>query len=74
MCLVLFHGRRHQVRNHGRRTLDIDVHRPYLYQLHHHHCSLDKFSCVPHVDANNPLPESLIYRLARFRPLFCPSA
>jgi hypothetical protein len=32
---------RHQVRTHGHRTLDIDVHRPCLYQLHHHRCSLD---------------------------------
>jgi hypothetical protein len=47
MYLVHFPGRRFQVRNRDHRTLNIAVHRPYLCQLHHHHCSLDKFSLCP---------------------------
>jgi hypothetical protein len=47
MCLVRLPGRRCQARNHSHRTLDTAVHRPCPYQLHHHHCSLDKFSFVP---------------------------
>ena len=47
MCLVRLPGRRRQVRNHGHRTLNIAVHHPYLCQLHHHRCSLDKFSLCP---------------------------
>jgi hypothetical protein len=47
MFLLFLHGRRrHQVQNQGHRTSGIDVHRPYLCQRHHRHCSLDKFSCV----------------------------
>jgi hypothetical protein len=46
-CLGRLPGRRRQVRNHGHRTSDIAVHRPYLCQLHHHHCSLDKSSLCP---------------------------
>src|SRR6478735_1834936 len=47
MFLLLLHDRRrHQVQNQGHRTSGIDVHRPYLCQRHHRHCSLDKFSCV----------------------------
>ncbi len=44
--LLLPSRRRHQVRNHSHRTLGIAVHRPCLFQRHHHRCSLDKFSCV----------------------------
>jgi hypothetical protein len=44
--LLLPGRRRHQVRNHGHRTLGIAVHRPCLFQPHHHRCSLDRFSCV----------------------------
>jgi hypothetical protein len=47
MFLLFLHGRRrYQVQNQGHRTSGIDVHRPYLCQRHHRHCSLDKFSCV----------------------------
>ena len=47
LCLLLLPGRRrHQVRNHGHRTLGIAVHRPCLFQRHRHRCSLDRFSCV----------------------------
>ena len=47
LSLLLLHaGRRRQVRNHGHRTLGIAVHRPCLFQRHHHRCSLDRFSCV----------------------------
>ena len=44
--LLLHYRRRHQVQNQGHRTSGIDVHRPYLCQRDHRHCSLDKFSCV----------------------------
>ena len=44
--LLLPGRRRHQVRNHGHRTLGIAVHRPCLFPPHHHRCSLDRFSCV----------------------------
>ena len=43
MFLLLLDGRRHQLQNRGHRTSGIDVHRPYLCQRHHRHCSLDKF-------------------------------
>jgi hypothetical protein len=47
MFLLLLHDRRrYQVQNQGHRTSGIDVHRPYLCQRHHRHCSLDMFSCV----------------------------
>ena len=47
LSLLLLHaGRRRQVRNHDHRTLGIAVHRPCLFQRHHHRCSLDRFSCV----------------------------
>ena len=55
LCVLLLPGRRrHQVRNHGHRTLGIAVHRPCLFQRHHHRCSLDRFSCAPHADATTP--------------------
>ena len=52
MCLLLLQSRRHQVQNHSHRTLDIDVRRQCLYQLHHRRRSLDTFlfSCVPHAE------------------------
>lgn len=52
MCLLLLQRRRHQVQNHSPRTLDIDVRRQCLYQLHHRRRSLDTFlfSCVPHME------------------------
>jgi hypothetical protein len=55
MCLLLLQRRRHQVQNHSHRTLDIDVRRQSLYQLHHRRRSLDTFlfSCVPHVGSCN---------------------
>ena len=47
MFLLFLHGRRrYQVQNQVHRTSGIDVHRPYLCQRHHRHCSLDKFSFV----------------------------
>ena len=51
MLVFITSGRRRQVRNHGHRTLGIAVHRPCLFQRHHHRCSLDRFSCAPHGDA-----------------------
>jgi hypothetical protein len=55
MYLLLLQRRRHQVQNHSRRTLDIDVRRQCLYQLHHRRRSLDTFlfSCVPHLELCN---------------------
>src|SRR6185437_2976077 len=48
LCVLHLPGRRrHQVRNHCHRTSGTAAHRPCLFQQHHHHCSLGKFSCVP---------------------------
>ena len=56
MFLLFPHGcHRHPVRNHCHRTLDIAVHRPSLFQRHHHRCSLDTFSCSPHAHVTTPL-------------------
>jgi hypothetical protein len=65
MCLVLLQRRRHQVQNHSHRTLDIDVRRQCLYQLHHRRRSLGTFlfSCVPHVELCNlrRIPQRHLY-------------
>ena len=62
MFLLLLHDRRHhQVQNQGHRTSGIDVHRPYLCQRHHRHCSLDMFSCVC-LEGEQELVRSLLKR------------
>jgi hypothetical protein len=64
MCLLLLQRRRHPVQN-SHRTLDIDVRRQCLYQLHHRRRSLDTFlfSCVPHLELCNLLriPQQYLY-------------
>ena len=62
MFLLLLHDRRrYQVQNQGHRTSGIDVHRPYLCQRHHRHCSLDMFSCVC-LEGEQELVRSLLKR------------
>jgi hypothetical protein len=53
LCLLILLGRARQVRNHGHRTLGIAVHRPCLFQRHHHRCNLDRFSCAPRGNAKS---------------------
>jgi len=46
--LLLLHARPgYQVQNRCRRTLDIAVHRPYLFQLRLRRCNLNKLSYSP---------------------------
>ena len=57
LVLRLHNRRRHQVQNQGHCTSGIDLHRPYLCQRQHRHCSLDMFSvCASKASRASPLP------------------